>query len=357
MFQQKLVDIQTLLTDQKIDMLMIGNFGHQIADELLYYLLLETLECGIMLIPQHGSPTLFAISFEIPALQKQFPEIRILPFDKKPTDLLSDILQKTDALGIRPSALPAHVFQNITQAFPNTKIKTLTQEEQCMAIKKGKEITRMEQAGKLTDALFQDLLLAWPSFYTEMDAANFLRREMADRGIEPSFPPIVASGTNAANPHHKPTFKKIQSGFCVIDFGVRFKGYCSDMTRTIFVGIPSDEERVLYQTLLDTQNASIAMVRPGTNGADIDRFCRASLGEELNTQFVHTLGHGLGTQVHEWPRISQNQEVFLAEGMVITIEPGIYKKGSYGIRIEDDILVCRDGYELLTQSVKALVCV
>lgn len=357
MFQKKLTAIQALLIDQEIDVLMIGNFGHQVADELLYYLLLETLECGLMCIPQHGSPALFAISFEIPALQKQFPEIRILPFDKKPADLLADVISKTDTLGIRPSALPAHVFQSMVQAFPNTHIEPLKQEEPCMAIKKGKEITRMKQAGKLTDALFQDLLLAWPLFYTEMDAANFLRREMADRGLEPSFPPIVASGTNAANPHHKPTFKKIQSGFCVIDFGVRFKGYCSDMTRTIFVGIPTEEDKKLYQTLFNVQNASTAMVRPGTNGADIDRNCRTLLGEELNTQFVHTLGHGLGTQVHEWPRISEKMDVVLEEGMVITIEPGIYKNGSYGIRIEDDVLVTEDGCEVLTQSVKTLVCV
>ena len=127
------------------------------------------------------------------------------------------------------------------------------------------------------------------------------------------------------------------------------------MTRTIYVGRPSAAEKALYKKLLQAQAETVKRVKAGISTAELDEFCRGILGARLNKQFVHGLGHGLGTQVHEWPSVSKGQNIILEENMLITIEPGIYKKNVYGIRIEDDVVVTKTSGRVLTKSTKTLI--
>lgn len=355
MLQEKITKIQTLLIEQKQDFLLIGNFGHQINDDLLYWLLLEKLEYGFMLIPQSGKPTLFAIPFEVHQLkQKQEEFLTIIPAATSVEKSIQELISSTEpTLAVRASALPYHISEKL-KTIPQITLASFMHEEHIMSVKLPKEISRMQQAAKLTDIIFTELLNGWHICYTEADAANLLLTLMAERGVEPSFPPIVASGKNAANPHHHPEYKKIQPGFCVIDFGVRFKGYCSDMTRTIYIGTPTSEETAVYNALRDAQEKTIKKIIPGVSVKDLDAYCRNELGPELNAFFIHSLGHGLGTQVHEYPGVSKKADAVLHSHMVITIEPGIYVPDQYGIRIEDDVLVTPTGYEVLTTSNKTL---
>lgn len=352
MLKQKISKIQKELREQKLSGLVIGNFGHQVRCDMMYYLLLEHLELGCMYIPARGKPMLWGISFEVPQLKEHHHELSVKAYNKPLHELLSK--KASGPTGIRESSLPITALKSLRK-IKTCKLAKFKNDESIYAIKLPEEIKRLERAAKLTDILFSDLVNNWKKFSTEEDAANFLLVEMARRGIEYSFPPIVASGTHAANPHHEYAGTKIQKGFCVIDMGVRYKGYCSDMTRTIFVGNPTKSEEELYEKVLEAQTETTKLVQPGKNVIDIDLFCRNHLGKELNKQFIHSLGHGVGTQVHEWPRVSSNVDLELQTGMVITIEPGVYKQGSYGIRIEDDVLVTEKGPRILNSSTKRLI--
>lgn len=356
MLQEKIARIQSHLVTEQQDYLLIGNFNHQIQDDLLYWLLLETLEYGIMLIPQAGKPILFAIPFEINGLMhKREQFIDILPGNKPIDELLRDSIgDDKKTIAIHLAAFPALQINKLSN-LSSLIIQDFTGQSIIREQKLPKEIERLQQAAKLTDIIFSELLACWHDCYTEADVANSLLCLMAERGVEPSFPPIVASGVNAANPHHHPAYKPLQRGFCVIDFGVRFKGYCSDMTRTIYLGTPNEEEKSLYLTLLKAQEKTIEKIMPKTSISELDMYCRKELGKELSENFIHSLGHGIGTQVHELPAVNKKSTALLQEHMIITIEPGIYVTDMYGMRIEDDVLVTETGYQILTKSEKTLI--
>ncbi len=356
MLKEKIQNLQKILREQKIDGLVIGNFGHQIHDDILYYLLLEHLELEMMYMPSKGKPTLWGISFEVPELAAKRPELMVKPFDKPVDVLLTAKLKNKKKIAVRESALPYQIYKSL-QKIKQLKFVNLKNEDHVMAIKLPEEIELLAKAAELTNILFNGLIDNWSSFKTEADAAQFLLTNMAVLGIEPSFTPIVASGKNAANPHHNFENKKIQKGFCVIDMGVRYKGYCSDMTRTIYVGNPNAAEKKLYQKILTIQEQTISLIKPGLPIKKLDEFCRRELGAKLNKEFIHSLGHGLGTQVHELPRVSANVDTKLEPGMCITIEPGIYRRNAYGIRIEDDIVVTKNSYDCITPTKKELISV
>ena len=348
MIEEKISNIQSLLQEQDIDTLVLANMGHQVRDDLLYYLLLTHLELGILIIPQVGKPTLYAIPFEVSQLQQAHPELQVKPLEKKWGALTAAL---EGSVGYRPSALPTKYTINNDVA--------LQGEDRLMSIKSAQEIDLLREAARLTDDIFSKLLAAWPTFKTEQDAAEFIILESIKAGVEPSFPPIVASGANAANPHHHPAATLLQPGFCVIDMGVRYKGYCSDMTRTIYIGTPSKDERNAYNRILDAQTKTIDKINININIdiSSLSKFCRQELGPDFEPYFIHSLGHGLGTQVHEWPRISKKEDLLLEENMYITIEPGVYIPNAWGIRIEDDVLITKKGPVVLTTSPKELKAV
>ena len=346
MIKEKIHNIQELLKKQHIDTLLIGNFGHQIHDDLLYYLLLKHLELGIMLIPQNGVPILSAIPFEVDQLTKKYSDIEVRPLNKKIESILSEY---RGTIGYRPSALPTKHYKQ--------SYVPIIDEDKLMSRKLHEEQARLKKAAVITDDIFAKIISTWKLFETEQDVAKAIHIAAIENDVELSFPTIVASGKNAANPHHATSSKKLQTGFCVIDMGVRYQGYCSDMTRTLYIGTPSKEEQKNYQTILAAQEQAIQDVQVGATISDIARQCRKNLGTNLNEYFTHSLGHGLGTQVHEWPRVSKKEDIQLEEGMCITIEPGVYMPNAWGIRIEDDVLVSKKGPQVLTTTAKDLICV
>ena len=148
---------------------------------------------------------------------------------------------------------------------------------------------------------------------------------------------IVASGSNASSPHHKPSNAKIKKGFCVIDFGVKYRGYCSDITRTVYAGRPSLKEKEIYNSLLKIQEEAINLAKNNKKCSELYDFVNESLGK-YKKYFTHGLGHGVGVEIHEMPNLTLNSKDRIKDGMAFTIEPGIYISGKFGIRIEDTIL-------------------
>ncbi len=205
----------------------------------------------------------------------------------------------------------------------------------------------------ITDEIFSVILKSIKSMKTERDIDRLIRSQARQRKLKLAFPPIAASGKNAAEIHHKPSNSKIRNGFLVIDFGVKVNGFCSDMTRTLHIGKAGKEEKEMYKKLLEVQKAALKKAVPGAECFDIECFARKRLGR-LREFFTHSLGHGVGLKVHEKPSLSIRSAEILKKGDIVTIEPGIYIKGKSGLRIEDTILVGKKP-EQLTKSPKNLI--
>ncbi len=224
-----------------------------------------------------------------------------------------------------------------------------------MALVKTKtELKNIEKACRITDQIFLKIIENFP-FQTEKELALFIRNEIKRRGLREAFPPIVTSGPRAGNDiHPKPADEKLE-GFVILDFGVRVKGYCSDMTRTIFVGKPTKEDRKIYALVQKAKKEGEKKTKAGALCANADEAARKSFGE-YQKYFIHTLGHGVGKRIHEKPRIffKATSDIYL-ENMAVTIEPGLYIPEKLGIRIEDTYIVTKTGATPLTKSPQNLL--
>jgi Xaa-Pro aminopeptidase len=220
-------------------------------------------------------------------------------------------------------------------------------------IKNKKEIACIAEACRITDELFSNIIKKF-TYKTELELRDYIVSEIKKRKLLPSFPPIVTSGPRAGDEIHPQSTTNKLRGFVIIDFGVIYKGYMSDMTRTIFVGTPTKRDRTLYARILDTQIRSIDYLVSGVRTSAPDIFARENLGD-IAKYFIHTLGHGVGTRIHEAPKLWRKSKHYFRESMVVTVEPGIYISKKLGIRIEDTILVTSDGPLALTQSTKKLL--
>ncbi len=230
--------------------------------------------------------------------------------------------------------------------------------ESLRLVKDEDELTIMKEAALLGCQLFDHILEFLKPGFREIDVAAELEHQARLRGAEGmSFDTIVASGTRSALPHGTATTARLpRRGFLTMDFGVILNGYCSDMTRTVYLGAPKPNERNAYETVLEAQEAGVAAVGPGVSCGDVDEAARRVLRNAgFGEAFSHSTGHGVGLEIHELPRVGAGQTTRLLPGMVITIEPGIYLPGEFGIRIEDMVAVTRTGPQVLTSAPKALI--
>ena len=220
------------------------------------------------------------------------------------------------------------------------------------------EIKYIARACSIADKILKQLIkeLRKHSFKTELDIYNFLKQKTKENNCKLAFKPIVAIGKNAAEIHHKASNSKLKKGFLVIDFGVKYKGYCSDCTRTFYLyGKPSTEERKLYNLILEAQLTALNHVQPGVYAADIDLIARAALWDYFKN-FVHGLGHGVGKRIHQAPNLSPKSNSIIKQNQCLTVEPGLYFKEKFGIRIEDTILI-KDKPIILTKTSKKLIII
>lgn len=213
------------------------------------------------------------------------------------------------------------------------------------------------KACSVSDKIFNLLIkeLRKHKFKTELDIANFLKKKTYANNCRLSFRPIVAIGKNAAEIHHIPNDTELKKGFLVIDFGVKYKCYCSDCTRTFYLGKPTKKEIKLYNLVLEAQLTALNHARPGVYAADVDLIARAIL-EPYFKYFIHALGHGVGKKVHMSPLIAPKSKKILKKGQIVTIEPGLYFKNRLGIRIEDTIIV-KENPIILTKITKKLIII
>ena len=226
-----------------------------------------------------------------------------------------------------------------------------------MEFKTPEEMEKIRKAQEITDKAFATLLPLLRPDMTETDVAAELEYQMKKFGAsDKSFDTIAVSGTNSARPHGVPRPVKLEKGFLTMDFGCMYGGYCSDMTRTVVIGKADADMKKVYNTVLEAQLAAITAVKEGVTGAQLDKIARDIIhGAGYEGCFGHGLGHGVGLLIHEPLFISAKGDKPLTKGHVFTVEPGIYLKGKYGVRIEDMIQMTENGPLDITHSTKELI--
>ena len=220
------------------------------------------------------------------------------------------------------------------------------------------EIECIKKAQEIAELAFDGILDYIKEGVTEREIAMELERIMMINGSEGvSFETIVLSGANTSMPHGVPSDKPVQKGeFILMDYGAVYNGYHSDMTRTICLGEPSAEMRKVYEIVLEAQKAAINQARAGMTGQELDFIARSIIEEAgYGEYFGHSLGHGVGLEIHEKPNASQSYRHILNENAVVTIEPGIYIAGKFGVRIEDFVILHKNGCENITKSAKNII--
>ena len=263
---------------------------------------------------------------------------------------------ETDSLTLDEFAHYNQIMHRIGgEAVPDKLLDDCLRE--CRIIKSEEEIASMEKAQRITEEAFDYACTLIRPGMTERELAIDIEFFMRRRGAEKvSFDLIVVSGANGSLCHGVPSDKPIEAGdFVTMDTGCVVDGYMSDMTRTVAVGHVSEEQRRVYETVLAAQKAAIAAVKDGVACSLVDKAARDIIEKDYPGTFGHSTGHGVGVQIHEYPRFSKTDGTIARAGMVITVEPGIYLAGKYGVRIEDMVLVTKDGCRDLTRSPKELM--
>jgi Xaa-Pro aminopeptidase len=250
---------------------------------------------------------------------------------------------------------------SLRKTFPRvTFVSTRSLIERFASVKDESEIACIRRAAEITDKVFRKIVALLQPGMREQDVAaeiGYYHRKYGAEGD--AFEPIVASGLRGAFPHARASTKKIRRGELVtLDFGCRVGGYHSDLTRTVAIGRPNPRAERLYKVVLDAQMKAVEAARSGVTARSLDSVARTHIRKRgFGRFFRHSLGHGLGLQVHEAPRISSMSKEILRSGNVVTIEPGIYVPGFGGVRIEDDVVIRDGGCEVLNKSPKELLVV
>ncbi len=262
-------------------------------------------------------------------------------------------------VGYEDQNLSVFDFAAIKKELPGVELVSLKDSlNEFRRIKTEEEIDLLREAEHIGDMAFSDVLPKIRPGISEIELCAHIEYSMKMHGASGlSFETIVASGPNSARPHHIPTSRKLSEGeFVVMDFGCVYEGYCSDMTRTVFLGRASEGQKHLYDTVLKAQMEALSGIRPGIKGKEADLIARNIIDNAgYKGLFGHGLGHSVGLYIHESPRLSPSEEAVLKEGMIETVEPGIYHEKLGGVRIEDMVVIRENGVENLTQSPKELM--
>jgi Xaa-Pro aminopeptidase len=231
--------------------------------------------------------------------------------------------------------------------------------ESLREVKDEEELRAMAEAATLADGVYEYLAERGLSGRTELEVARDLERELRERGAEPAFPVIVAGGAHGARPHAEPRDVQIPPNtLVVVDMGARLEGYCSDCTRTLATGDVDDQAVEVYEVVLAAQEVGLGAATAGADCREVDAAAREHIeAAGYGERFGHGLGHGVGLEVHEGPRLTKTAEGELRSGNTVTIEPGIYLPEAFGVRIEDLVVVREGSCEILTGFPKALTSV
>jgi Xaa-Pro aminopeptidase len=274
-------------------------------------------------------------------------------------DWLGGIAERLQGrVGFEDDQTPVRLLAKLKEKLPDgvEMVPAGGRVEELRRVKDAGELAAIEEASKLADAVWRWSLEQGLAGRSEREVARAAEARIREHGAEPSFPAIVAAGPNGALPHAEPGAREIGRGELVVfDMGAQLDGYCSDGTRTFATGDPGEEALAVYELVRAAQAAALQAIRAGARGEDVDKEARGVIEEAGHGErFGHGLGHGVGLEVHEGPRLSLRSDDVLAPGEVVTVEPGIYLPGRLGVRIEDLVVVTEEGLRNLSGLPKEL---
>ncbi len=331
-----------------------------VLDELnQHYLSNFAFSDGFILVTMKGAYLVTDFRYyemAVNGADKQF-EIAV-PDDR--TEFLNKIFSDDECkvVGFEGASVSYDVYYAYCEKHPQIKFENIKDMiEELRQIKTPDEIEKMQKAQNITDAAFSHILKVIDRNMTELDVAAELEYSMRKNGASGlAFETIAVSGQSSALPHGTPGNVKLRNGFLTMDFGAKYDGYCSDMTRTIVIGKADEEIKKLYNTVLKAQTSALEYLRAGVDCGEVDKIARDIINVDYNGAFGHSLGHSLGLFVHERPGLSPKAFGRKARvGEIFTVEPGIYLFGKYGCRIEDMAAVTEDGIYNFTHSTKELI--
>ncbi len=356
--QQKL---QEHLATTRFDALLISHLPN------IRYLCGFTGSAGLLLVEEAGSVFFTDVRYDTQA-HEEIKGAKVVIARKALLTSLGDVLghrrkrARGWTIGIEAEHFTVAEKKRLTQVRPSgVRIKDAPPVvERARMVKDPDELNRIRAAVALGANLFDRALEVLCPGVRETEVAGAMEYAARQGGAEEmSFPTIIASGPRSALPHGRASHQPIaRGGFVVCDFGVILAGYCSDQTRTVWVGSAPADARRVYEAVRQSQQAAIEAVRPGIPVGAIDEAARKVLRKAgLGRYFTHSTGHGVGLEIHEAPRVAHGQGEILQPGMVITIEPGVYFPGKWGLRIEDMVAVTAGGCEVLTPTSKDFLAV
>ncbi len=279
------------------------------------------------------------------------------PWDSVHTSINKRV-NRIQKVAIEKEHMNVERYEQLSMLFPNAAFVSAEEKlRKLRMIKDAKELKIIEEACALADYAIEVGCSEIKEGRTELDVLNAVEYALKKKGVtEMSFSTMVLTGANAASPHGNPGGTKIQKGDLVLfDLGVVVDRYCSDITRTVAYGDINDKQKEIYDTVLRGQLAALEASKPGASAAEVDLTARRIIAEAgYGEYFPHRLGHGLGISVHEYPSMTETNQLIIEEGMVYTIEPGIYVPDVAGVRIEDDVYITADGAKVLTKFPKEL---
>lgn len=352
--KERLTKIRQILKEQQLDAVITGKAVNRL------YLSGFTGSAGWVIVSQEQAVLVTDFRY-VEQAQAEAPHFTIVNHER---DVKGTLLRQLQGMGVKRLAFEKHdlryaVVEEWQAGF--TGIELVPTEgliEQLRLRKDDSEMALIREAVRIADEAFTHILSYVKPGVREQEVALELEYFMKRSGAESAaFEIIVASGERGALPHGRASERKIQAGDMVtFDFGARYKGYVSDLTRTVAVGEPKLQLKKIYEIVLRAQQHAVDQIRAGMTGREADALARDIIAEAgYAAAFGHSTGHGIGLEVHEGPSLAMSSDTVLQPGMVVTVEPGIYIPGLGGVRIEDDVLITESGCEILTQSTKELL--
>jgi Xaa-Pro dipeptidase len=346
--------------NQNVEGILIFNGGEATVDSSFFYFtqLTRGLFEGSYVFLTRKNLKVITSQLEEQTARSEDLDVLVFSSNKDKNTILKELTEDMTFIGLNYSGLTYKDFLNLKEILPDKEFIDVGESIMNLRqIKTDREIAKIREAAKIVSEVAEVIPGKLKEGMTENELAALVNYEMMKRGASsPSFDTIAAFGPDTAEPHFTGGVRKLKKGDTVlIDFGARYERYCSDMTRTFFFGKPDKEMMDVYQTVLQAQLAGIKAVSEGKNGKEVDREARKIIdSSRFSGRFIHSLGHGVGLNVHDHPALSPSYDFFLKENMIVTVEPGIYLTGKGGVRIEDDVVVKKDGCEVLTTAPKEM---
>ena len=353
----KLLKLRNKMKEMGIDAVIV-------LDELNQHYLSEfAFTDGFLLVTHARAYLVTDFRYYEMALNSANKSFEVLTPDDR-TAFLNKALAEENCVtvGFEGGSVSYDVYRRYCEKHPHLKFENIGDTiEVIRQIKDADEIVKMQKAQDITDKAFSHILKVINRDMTELDVAVELEYAMRKNGANAfAFETISVSGDASALPHGTPRNVKLRDGFLTMDFGAKFDGYCSDMTRTIVIGKPDEDIKKLYNTVLNAQLSALEYLKAGADCGEADKIARDIIDSvpEYKGAFGHSLGHSVGLFIHESPRLySRGFGRKLKVGEILTVEPGIYLFGKYGCRIEDMVAITEDGIHNFTHSTKELIVI